>query len=96
MGRNRLIYALADFAIVIASDAQQGGTWAGASEALRSGWTPVFVLEHDRMPEGNQLLIKKGAHSLPYPLPVPYSELFDYLEERAGKRQNSMYQPPLL
>jgi predicted Rossmann fold nucleotide-binding protein DprA/Smf involved in DNA uptake len=51
MGRNRLIYALSDFAIVIASDAQKGGTWAGASEALRSGWTPVFVLEHARMPE---------------------------------------------
>jgi predicted Rossmann fold nucleotide-binding protein DprA/Smf involved in DNA uptake len=96
MGRNRLIYALADYAIVIASDAQKGGTWAGASEALRFGWTPVFVLEHARMPEGNQLLIRKGAHALPYPLPVPYSKLFDYLAEQSGKSQKTVFQPPLL
>lgn len=96
MGRNRLIYALADFAIVIASDAQKGGTWAGASEALRAGWTPVFVLDHASMPEGNQLLIQKGAHPLLYPLPVSYSNLFDYLEEQAGKTQKKVFQPPLL
>ncbi len=82
--------------IVIASDAQKGGTWAGASEALRAGWTPVFVLDHASMPEGNQLLIQKGAHPLRYPLPVSYSNLFDYLEEQAGKTQKKVIQPPLL
>jgi predicted Rossmann fold nucleotide-binding protein DprA/Smf involved in DNA uptake len=65
MGRNRLIYTLADYAIAIASDAETGGTWAGATEALRNKWVPVFVLEHDGMPEGNKLLLQKGA--LPFP-----------------------------
>ena len=37
MGRNRLIYSLADYAIVVASDVEKGGTWAGATEALK-GW----------------------------------------------------------
>lgn len=96
MGRNRLIYALADFAIVIASDAEKGGTWAGASEALRHGWTPVFVLEHAGMPEGNRQLIRKGGYPLPYPLPFPYSQLFAYLEEQAGRKPDQDYQPHLL
>ena len=38
IGRNRLIYCLADYAIVVASDAEKGGTWAGATEALKAGW----------------------------------------------------------
>ena len=42
MGRNRLIYALADYAIVVASDFEKGGTWAGATEALKAKWLPVF------------------------------------------------------
>ena len=46
MGRNRLIYTLADYAIIVASDAETGGTWAGATETLKNGWVPIFVLEH--------------------------------------------------
>jgi predicted Rossmann fold nucleotide-binding protein DprA/Smf involved in DNA uptake len=61
MGRNRLIYALADYAIVVASDAEQGGTWAGATEALKAGWVPLFVLDHPAMPEGNQQLLQRGG-----------------------------------
>jgi predicted Rossmann fold nucleotide-binding protein DprA/Smf involved in DNA uptake len=45
MGRNRLIYCLADHAIVVAFDAETGGTWAGATETLKNKWVPVFVLE---------------------------------------------------
>jgi DNA processing protein len=86
MGRNRLIYTLADYAIVVASDANKGGTWAGSTEALKAGWLPVFVLEHDNMPEGNPLLIQKGAIPLPYPLPVDFSKLRDWLEENAATK----------
>jgi hypothetical protein len=45
MGRNKIIYGLADFAVVVSSDFQTGGTWAGAVEALKGGWCPVFVRE---------------------------------------------------
>lgn len=43
MARNKLIYALSDIAVVVASAAESGGTWAGAVEALRAGWVPVFA-----------------------------------------------------
>ena len=46
MGRNRLIYCLADYAIVVASDAEKGGTWAGATEALKNGWVPNVVRKY--------------------------------------------------
>ena len=45
MARNKLIYALSDFGLVIASDAEKGGTWAGAEEGLKAGWVPVFVVD---------------------------------------------------
>jgi predicted Rossmann fold nucleotide-binding protein DprA/Smf involved in DNA uptake len=65
MARNKLIYALADFALIIASDAEKGGTWAGAEEALKANWIPVFVADGPNMPEGNKRLIERGG--LPFP-----------------------------
>ena len=80
MGRNRLIYTLADFAIVVASEFERGGTWAGANEALRAGWLPVFVLQHEHMPLGNMKLIERGAIPLPHPFPGHHSELYQWLQ----------------
>jgi len=65
MGRNKVIYGLADFAVVVSSDFQTGGTWAGAVEALKAGWRPVFARESDAAPQGNRELIKLGAVPLP-------------------------------
>lgn len=48
---------------VVASDAEKGGTWAGATEALKAEWIPVFVLDHAAMPDGNRLLLQKGGVS---------------------------------
>jgi len=84
MGRNRLIYTLADYAIVVASDAETGGTWAGATEALKNNWLPVFVLEHDAMPEGNKLLLQKGALSFPHPFKDAPVKLPDWMKEKAA------------
>jgi DNA processing protein len=67
MGRNKLIYALADIALVVASGAETGGTWAGAIEALKAGWCPVFVRDGGRAPEGNNKLLRRGGLSLPFP-----------------------------
>jgi predicted Rossmann fold nucleotide-binding protein DprA/Smf involved in DNA uptake len=82
MGRNRLIYALANYAIVVASDFEKGGTWAGATEALKFGWLPVFVLQHDHMPEGNARLLERGALSFPHPFREPASQLIPWLESQ--------------
>lgn len=64
MGRNKVIYGLADFAVIVSSDYQQGGTWAGAVEALKAGWCPVFVRSGPHVPQGNRELIKQSASRL--------------------------------
>ncbi len=66
MGRNKLIYALADFAVVVSSDFKTGGTWAGAEEELkRDGGRTVFVRGGADVPRGNSELLKLGAKSFP-------------------------------
>src|SRR5213594_4019382 len=65
MGRNKLIYGLADYGVVVSSEFQTGGTWAGATEALKAGWRPVFVRTGDGVPQGNRELVKLGAQSIP-------------------------------
>jgi predicted Rossmann fold nucleotide-binding protein DprA/Smf involved in DNA uptake len=67
MGRNRLIYCLADAAIALCSTADKGGTFAGASEAIRRGWVPVWAPSSDDPESGNGLLIRLGAYELPPP-----------------------------
>ena len=64
MERNKLIYGLAEFAVVVSSDHQTGGTWAGAIEALKAGWGPVLVRDGDSVPRGNKELLKLGARAL--------------------------------
>lgn len=60
MGRNRLIYALADQALVVSCDCERGGTWAGATEELkRKNHIPVHVRNADL--EGNRRLLEMGA-----------------------------------
>lgn len=83
MSRNKLIYALSDYALVIASDAEKGGTWAGAEEALKAGWVPVFVVDGPAAPDGNKLLIKRGAIPFPESFDDSPSSLADWLEEHA-------------
>ena len=95
MGRNRLIYTLADYAIVVASDAETGGTWAGATETLRNRWVPVFVLEHEQMPEGNKLLLQRGALSFPHPFKEAPGKLSGWLKEKAVSLPPSPIQPRL-
>lgn len=93
MGRNKLIYTLSEYALVVASDAEKGGTWAGATEALKAKWLPVFVLDHLAMPEGNKLLIQKGASRFPYPFPK--DELENWLIKHSPPIKSDPQQPGL-
>jgi DNA processing protein len=95
MGRNRLIYTLADYAIVVASDTETGGTWAGATETLKNGWIPVFVLEHEAMPKGNKLLIQKGAFPFPHPFRESPAKLLEWLKGNAANFPQKPDQPNL-
>ncbi|VAW49039.1 Putative DNA processing chain A, partial [hydrothermal vent metagenome] len=60
MGRNKYIYALSDFALIVRSDKGKGGTWAGAVENLKKSWVPSFV-NSDNSVDGNLALIDMGA-----------------------------------
>ncbi len=95
MGRNRLIYTLADYAIVVASDAETGGTWAGATETLKNNWVPVFVLDHEQMPEGNKLLLQKGALAFPHPFKEKPVKLPEWMKEKAASLPSKPNQPSL-
>lgn len=66
MARNKYIYAVADYALVISSSVGKGGTWAGATEALEKiKDVPIFVRMQGTVPEGNRQLLKKGAKLFP-------------------------------
>jgi len=78
MQRNKYIYALADAALVVNSDYQKGGTWAGAIEQLEKyHFAPVFVHARARADngvdeetpasQGNTALLKRGAREWPDP-----------------------------
>lgn len=61
MGRNKLIYAQAALTVVVASDVESGGTWSGATEALKHGYGSVAVWRGDGEGPGNRLLQEQGA-----------------------------------
>ena len=63
MGRNKLIYAQAALTVVVASDAETGGTWSGATEALKHGYGPVAVWRGDGEGPGNEPLQQRGANT---------------------------------
>lgn len=64
MDRNKSIYALSDWALVIASDLRKGGTWAGAKENLDQGWVPLFVRSSVGAPAGNTALVDMGGRAV--------------------------------
>jgi predicted Rossmann fold nucleotide-binding protein DprA/Smf involved in DNA uptake len=61
MSRNKLIYALSATTIVVATDEDQGGTWAGATEALKKNIAPVAVWRGTGEGPGNEALEQAGA-----------------------------------
>jgi len=74
MQRNKLIYALADAALVVTSDFEKGGTWAGAIEQLdRLRFVPVFVRNGANAGKGNSALLNRGGK--PWPNPQSGNEL---------------------
>ncbi|HYH53067.1 MAG TPA: DNA-processing protein DprA [Solirubrobacterales bacterium] len=77
MRRNRLIYALAKAAVVVASSPGKGGTRSGALENLKANWVPLYVRD-DGSP-GNRLLVTEGGNPLPQtdPAAVDVARLTD-------------------
>lgn len=85
MGRNKIIYGLSDFTLVVSSEFQTGGTWAGAAEALKTGSAPVFVRDSASAPKGNHELIKLGGNALPEKELADMQNLAAWLQQNARK-----------
>ena len=82
MQRNKVIYALADAALVVTSDFEKGGTWAGALKQLEKlRLVPVFVRNDANVGKGNSALLQHGA--LPWPNPRDRDEFCEVLSAAA-------------
>ncbi|MCU1360981.1 MAG: Rossmann fold nucleotide-binding protein involved in uptake-like protein, partial [Ilumatobacteraceae bacterium] len=88
MGRNKIIYALADVTLVVCSEAGSGGTWEGAREAMRRSFGQVAVWTGDGAGPGNAKLIELGG--------VGVSELRDVLKMEAAQSVRSGSEQPSL
>jgi len=65
MDRNKVIYALSDAALVVSSAAENGGTWAGAVEALDAARVAIYVKANGSVKEGNRKLLARGGRPFP-------------------------------
>jgi DNA processing protein len=88
MQRNKLIYALADAALVVNSDYEKGGTWAGAVEQLEKlHFVPVYVRTDGETGKGLEALRSKGA--LPWPNPTNSESFVETLRVEIEQLSNS-------
>jgi predicted Rossmann fold nucleotide-binding protein DprA/Smf involved in DNA uptake len=67
MGRNKIIYGLSRVTLVVASSNGDGGTWAGASEAIKRGYGRVAVWMGAGGGPGNEPLAAAGASPVGQP-----------------------------
>lgn len=88
MQRNKLIYALADAALVVSTDFEKGGTWNGAVEQIEKlRFVPVYIRSTGEATKGLEGLHRKGA--LPWPNPATP----DSLEGLLDAKPDSMPKP---
>jgi DNA processing protein len=79
MQRNKLIYALSDAALVVNSDFEKGGTWAGAIEQLdKFRLVPVYVRSKGDLGRGLAALHQHGA--IPWPEPTRPDDLLELID----------------
>jgi predicted Rossmann fold nucleotide-binding protein DprA/Smf involved in DNA uptake len=84
MARNKLVYALAELTVVVASD-EKGGTWEGATEALAQGYGRVAVWRGEGEGPANEELAARGAH------PVgSVDQIWDVLNQEAAPDPQQM------
>jgi predicted Rossmann fold nucleotide-binding protein DprA/Smf involved in DNA uptake len=94
MQRNKLIYGLADAGLVVSSDYEKGGTWAGAVEQLEKlHLVPVYVRSNGETGKGLEALHKKGA--LLWPNPATPDELVEALAVQVYSHSNTPAQEQL-
>jgi predicted Rossmann fold nucleotide-binding protein DprA/Smf involved in DNA uptake len=93
MERNKVVTGLAQI-LIDAESNTQGGTWAGATEALRQN-RPLYVRETvppSSLP-GNTALIEQGGHPLPWPTEQLTDGLSPLLQESEMLRHEKSESP---
>lgn len=83
MARNKYIYCLARYGLVVSASEDKGGTRTGALEVLKERWVPLFVRADTDMPSGNQLLMQEGALRFDLHLSASSGNIRSWLSERA-------------
>lgn len=92
MRRNKFIYAMANAALVVNSDVEKGGTWAGAVEQLtKLKLIPVYVRSTGPESNGLQALKDKGALEWPNPAGVEnFQALLDTADAAVEEEQPAL------
>jgi predicted Rossmann fold nucleotide-binding protein DprA/Smf involved in DNA uptake len=90
MERNKLVYGLAEAALVVASSAGEGGTWAGATEALRHGRITIYVKATGSLASGNAKLLKMGGKPFP---PEPWEGIRELIAQPAPAQGLLEFEP---
>ena len=94
MQRNKLLYALANAALVVNSDYGKGGSWTGAVEQLdKLKFVPVFVRVEGEVGKGLDGLRERGA--IPWPIPRTPESLEECLNVHADPKPDGPRQAPL-
>lgn len=94
MQRNKLIYALADAALVVNSDFEKGGTWAGAVEQLdKLRFVPIYVRSDGQTNKALTAMQGKGA--LPWSNPSDVNGFIAVLENPSAPEVRTAPQPQL-
>ena len=70
MGRNKLIYALANVTLVVACEPDKGGTWGGAREALKGDFGRVAVWQGPGEGTGNAELLELAKELRKEAIPI--------------------------
>jgi DNA processing protein len=95
MQRNKLIYALAEAALVVNAEHEKGGTWAGASEQLQKlRFVPVYVRSTGEIGSGLEALQKMGAVAWPNPKSSDeFLAVFDLPPVATNRQSGSLFEP---
>lgn len=93
MGRNKYIYCQSEATVVVRSDFGKGGTWAGATEALKKAQCPVLCWENPQY-QGNMELISLGAIGISPQWDGSFPSLTGKVEreEKSSSQQISLFE----
>jgi len=86
MERNKFVYAMSDYTVVISAVEKKGGTWAGATENLKARWVPLFVRTDESCPSGNHTLINQGAMPIDSVVLSSTEHLSEWFTQKLGEK----------